>query len=65
MKIRELIRICAWSLLNLEKSDQTRRVDEELGLYEENDEDGVTAKVKKVVSDPYLQDLANGYFNPV
>lgn len=64
VKHRELIRICAWSLLDLEKSAQTRAVDEELGLYDENEEEGV-AKVKKVVSDPYLQDLANGYFNPV
>ena len=64
VKHRELIRICAWSLLDLEKSAQTRRVDEELGLYDENEEEGVV-KVKKVVSDPYLQDLANGYFNPV
>lgn len=64
VKIRELIRICAWSLLDLEKSAQTRVVDEELGLYDDNEDEGV-AKVKKVVSDPYLQDLANGYFNPV
>lgn len=65
VKHRELIRICMWSLLDLEKSAQTRTVDEELGLYDENEDETAVAKVKKVVSDPYLQDLANGYFNPV
>lgn len=64
VKLRELIRICAWSLIDLEKSAQTRTVDEQLGLYDENEEEGTREK-KKIVSDPYLQDLANGYFNPV
>lgn len=60
---RERIRLCAWSLLDLERSAQTRRVDEELGLYDEEDVD--KKPIKKNDSDPYLQDAANGYFNPV
>jgi len=58
---REKIRLCLWDLLNLEQSSPTEDVDEMLGL---NDEEGGQSTAK-VAIDPYLNDAANGYFNPV
>lgn len=60
-KVREGIRFCVWTLLDLYKSPITDEVDDMLGL---NDEENMTAN-KEDTRDPYLIDSANGYFSAI
>jgi hypothetical protein len=55
VKVREGIRFCLWTLLDLYRSPRTREVDDMLGL---NEEESVQASKE----DPYLIDSANGFF---
>lgn len=57
-KVREGIRHCVWTLLDLYKSPITKDVDEILGVRSDEDEN-VTTDTR----DPYLIDSSNGYFN--
>jgi len=52
----EDIRFCVWTLVDLENSHQTKLLDE---LLDVNEDDDNTNNRR----DPYLIDLANGYFN--
>jgi hypothetical protein len=58
IKNREGIRFCLWTLLDLYTSEQTRYVDDMLGL---NDEENI----QTMKEDPYLIDSANGFFTPI
>jgi len=60
VKVREGVRFCVWTLLDLYKSPVTDEVDEMLGL---NDEESNTAR--EDTRDPYLIDSANGYFSAI
>jgi hypothetical protein len=57
-KVREGIRFCIWTLLDLYTSPITKDVDEILGVRTEEDETLTTD-----TRDPYLIDSSNGYFN--
>ena len=59
--VREGIRSCVWTLLDLYKSPVTEEVDDMLGL---NDEENMPAS-REDSRDPYLIDSANGYFSAI
>ena len=61
VKVREGIRSCVWTLLDLYKSPVTEEVDDMLGL---NDEENMPAS-REDSRDPYLIDSANGYFSAI
>lgn len=65
---RELVRLCVWTLLDLEHSPESRMVEELMGLWEDEDGEEGGGKQKKKReqgdADPYLQDAAAGFFMP-
>ncbi len=58
-RIRELIRYCVWTLLDLDSSPAT--MDYGGSSSDSEEEDGSGGGGKRV--DPYLQDASNGYFS--
>lgn len=59
VKVREEIRFCVWTLLDLHASPITDEVDEILGVSRKEEEETPTTDTR----DPYLIDSSNGYFN--
>jgi hypothetical protein len=58
--MREIVRYCVWTLLDIENSQSTDNVNNM--FYESDDEDGFQERRREYSLDPYLVDAANGYF---
>lgn len=59
-KIREIIRHCVWTILDIENSSATDFINNM--FYESDDEDGNNERRRDYSIDPYITDAANGYF---